>query len=245
MKKALIFSVFLFWVVTVGFTQTGKLQVFYQQNLFSSGQADKTGILVLDKTHSLYYCNRSAVESKELVNESDTEMFVQIRDKEGICYYTNFPLKQLISRSYIPGDEFVVLIEDNVNIEWQVSNELKKVGNFICRKATTQYKGRNWTAWFTEEIPVPAGPWKLHGLPGLIVEAEDETRTFYFYLEKLNKADDAVVIKPPQNGTKIRGWINYCEYVLKKLENLRRYLETYDGLSVRISLDDNIEKIKN
>ncbi|MFN3841510.1 MAG: GLPGLI family protein [Cyclobacteriaceae bacterium] len=243
MKKTLILLLFLLPDAVTGLSQTGKYQVVYRQSLAPSEPIDKVGVLLFDKAHSLYYCNRSGREVKELIYQSDTEMAVDIRDKEGFSFYTDFQSKTLISRYYIPGDEFVILTEEGVTINWQVDNELKKIGNFICRKATTTFRGRQWTVWFTEEIPIPAGPWKLHGLPGLIVEAEDETKIFYFYLEKLNKVAENSAITPPGMGTKIKGWDNYCAFVRKRIDRLKSYLETYNGLTVSISMDNYIEKI--
>jgi hypothetical protein len=40
-----------------------------------------------------------------------------------------------------------------------------------CKKATTNFRGRYWEAWYTEEIPIGQGPWKLCGLPGMILKA--------------------------------------------------------------------------
>lgn len=231
--------------VVVCFSQTEKYQVVYRQSLAPSEPVDKVGVLLLDKTHSLYYCNRSGREVKELIYQSDTEMAVDIRDKEGFSFYTDFQSKTLISRYYIPGDEFVILTEEGVTINWQINNELRKIGNFICRKATTTFRGRQWIVWFTDEIPIPAGPWKLYGLPGLIIEAEDETKTFYFYLEKLSRTEDKSAITPPGMGIQIRGWDNFCVFIRKRIDRLKSYLETYNGLSVSISVDNYIEKIEN
>jgi len=66
------------------------------------------------------------------------------------------------------------------NQRWELSDETKIIGNYVCQKATTTFKGRNYIAWFTTEIPFSFGPWKLHGLPGLILSAHDETNDVSF-----------------------------------------------------------------
>ena len=69
-----------------------------------------------------------------------------------------------------------VLVEDIYpDLQWTITEEQKVIANYTCIKATVSYRGRDWTAWFTPEIPLAVGPWKLHGLPGLILEAYDAT----------------------------------------------------------------------
>lgn len=63
--------------------------------------------------------------------------------------------------------------------------EYKKIGTFKCQRAKTFDRNRNYTAWFTPEVPSQAGPWKLHGLPGLILEAESEDGEVKFLFESL------------------------------------------------------------
>ena len=64
--------------------------------------------------------------------------------------------------------------------EWVLSDEEKDVEGYLCHKATAQYLGRDWTVWYTEEIPLNIGPWLLWGAPGLIVEARDADNLFVF-----------------------------------------------------------------
>ncbi|WP_278380129.1 GLPGLI family protein [Chryseobacterium arthrosphaerae] len=75
---------------------------------------------------------------------------------------------------------------------WQLTNENKKVKDLTLQKATTHYGGRNWTAWFSKEIPFQDGPYKFHGLPGLIVELYDDKSNYKFELVKSVKLDQAV-----------------------------------------------------
>lgn len=63
---------------------------------------------------------------------------------------------------------------------WEILDETKTVLGYECIKAVTNYRGRRWIAWFTPEIPVQEGPWKLCGLPGLILEACDAARDYVF-----------------------------------------------------------------
>ena len=65
---------------------------------------------------------------------------------------------------------------------WKISNDKQKIGEYEAQKATTEFGGRKWTAWFTESIPFPDGPYKFSGLPGLIVKIEDADKNFSWIL---------------------------------------------------------------
>ena len=72
-------------------------------------------------------------------------------------------------------------------MNWKVENETKKVDKWIAQRATTNFGGRNWIAWFINEIPISEGPYKFNGLPGLIVELSDSKNNFKFKLVKIEK----------------------------------------------------------
>ena len=85
----------------------------------------------------------------------------------------------------IPVQHYVY--EENEDLKWTVLEDTMTVSGFLCSKAQTSYAGRKWTAWFAEEVASTAGPWKFHGLPGLIVKCEDEGGIFTFELFELVK----------------------------------------------------------
>ncbi len=64
--------------------------------------------------------------------------------------------------------------------EWTITEDTLTVLGYACQKATAAFRGRNYSAWFTLDIPVGEGPWKLFGLPGMILKAEDTGRIFRF-----------------------------------------------------------------
>lgn len=73
--------------------------------------------------------------------------------------------------------------------DWKITHENKTEKGYKLQKATTVFGGRIWTAWFTQDIPIPEGPYKFSGLPGLIVELYDSRNHYHYILTKVNKLE--------------------------------------------------------
>ncbi len=67
--------------------------------------------------------------------------------------------------------------------DWKITSEKDKVGEWNVQKATANYLGREWEAWFTTDIPIQDGPYVFQGLPGLIVKIADKEQDYTFILE--------------------------------------------------------------
>lgn len=76
--------------------------------------------------------------------------------------------------------------DENIKFPWKITSEKEKIGDYNTQKATAEYGGRTWTAWFSPDIPFQDGPYKFSGLPGLIVKVEDAGEN-YSWLLKGNK----------------------------------------------------------
>ncbi|MFP9097875.1 GLPGLI family protein [Flavobacterium sp. RHBU_24] len=85
------------------------------------------------------------------------------------------------------GNNMMLVSDTYYDFKWIITEDRKKIAGFTCSKATTSYRGRNWVAWFTTDIPISFGPWKLHGLPGLILEAYDADHLTTFVAEKIEQ----------------------------------------------------------
>lgn len=70
-------------------------------------------------------------------------------------------------------------------IQWVIQNQEKIEQGYRLKKATGKFRGRTWTAWFSEDIPAASGPWLLGGLPGLILHAYDEGKEIEFKVTAL------------------------------------------------------------
>ena len=77
--------------------------------------------------------------------------------------------------------------------EWTFGDGEKEICGYPCQEAKTSYGGREWTVWFAPSIPSNVGPWKLGGLPGLIMEAQDAEGIHHFTATALRKAACPIV----------------------------------------------------
>jgi GLPGLI family protein len=90
------------------------------------------------------------------------------------------------------GDTLVIK-EEIDHIDWIITNDKKNIAGFNSIKATCFFKGRQYEAWYCPDIAVKAGPWKLNGLPGLILEAKDSKAHVKFEIISLQNLPLAMV----------------------------------------------------
>ena len=99
--------------------------------------------------------------------------------------YLNYPDGKITVRARIYNGhvEFSEYLQPQ---EWELSDSTCTIKGYICFKAATEFRGRRWTAWYCPDIPVRWGPWKLNGLPGLIIEAYDSKKEYHYELVGLD-----------------------------------------------------------
>ena len=100
--------------------------------------------------------------------------------------YKNYPKGKLTYIEHIPSSTFKY--EENLELfNWQLSSDTATISGYKAQKATCDFGGRNWIAWFSPEIPYSDGPYKFNGLPGLIVKISDTRNHYVFELEYIEK----------------------------------------------------------
>lgn len=99
--------------------------------------------------------------------------------------------------------------------EWHVLDVSEEVCGYTCQKAVCHWRGRDYVAWFTSDIPVSAGPWKFGGLPGLIMKVVDSTKTYSW--EATEVKNGTFPIYEPRGA-------KYKESTREKVQELQRKL---------------------
>lgn len=145
-------------------------------------------------------------------------------------YMDIYSYPQLLNREvYHRFDKYDYRYDEKIEqIEWEITGEQTEVLGYICLKAEAIYKGRKWYAYFTQDIPYNYGPWKLGGLPGLILKAEDEKGLFRWIAIGLNKPANRHIYKYDPKIKNQTTWAMLPQYVVKSVKK-----EDVDKLWIR------------
>jgi GLPGLI family protein len=178
-----------------------------------------------EKQQSVYVWNRkSTAKSKEMMKNSDGSVYMKVKngssDPIGNIVFKNYKNNNIVERK---GKTETKIISDSFSISWQISEETKTIKDMVLQKAECDFRGRHYTAWFNPKIPVSDGPWKLRGLPGLIIEAYDEMKHVQFNFTSLTiPAEFTEKIEAPSDGTPVvYDCVKFTENHYKRVKELR------------------------
>lgn len=193
-----------------------------------------------------YYTSYSATRAQEDIKKQiedpifDGQLVITKRTTAIKESYIIKPTEQqLIEIARVASDEFI-LSGVYPEQEWEISDESQEIGGYNCQKATTKFKGRNYTAWFTTDIPFSAGPWKLHGLPGLILSAKDDKGEVEFTYAGFDKLEAETNIRIEPSSKAIPSTAAEVEKLEKAFrENPSAYMNSRSGRANIISAGSN------
>ncbi|NJL13846.1 MAG: GLPGLI family protein [Microscillaceae bacterium] len=137
-----------------------------------------------------------------------------------------------------PQDNYY-LLDKLPGFGWTITSEVRQIGGYECVKAVSQtFRGRVYEAWFTYLIPVGQGPWKLGGLPGLILEAQDQTGEVRFVFQglKLPYPDKVDYTLPP--NLQLKSMEEHLDLELKELKDTIKFLKSL-GADIKANITAN------
>ena len=213
--------------------------------------------LDVGKSQSIFYCPnyRSwSEESAKAKKETDITLALAKIQQVNNTYDVKNSLEVLIGSPSAESYTYVKSIRLNrflyteklPKIEWMVTDSVKQICNYACQKAVAKVYGREWTVWYSSDIPVSAGPYVLKGLPGVILESQDADHLFHFVavgIEQL-KSDTPIQLFNEENTLKC----TRTKFLkLRKADENRTYKELGKDLGINIVKiqDTNGNEISN
>jgi len=174
-------------------------------------------VLLIGKNYSKYYSSQYEDYNKEIFKGSYYDgipnppsgtlgMEIIKNNLENKLIYTELKTH--------PFEQNFMYKEEIPRMNWQISAEKKTIASYTCTKATTTFRGRRYEAWFSPEIPIPNGPWKFSGLPGLILSIADSKNEYHFEcigIENLIKQKPIVLYKLKYENTTHDKFLRYCQ----------------------------------
>ena len=225
----------------------------YLNDTLTGKTKDDLLILQIGKSISKCFSHYSnQVDSLSVVPNGDMIIGKMINDamNNGEFMRGNYPHKRLkayIYKNYPEGRMTVtdgLILQDYRYVDslhtqtWTMGDSTREVLGYTCQQATSDFRGRRWTAWFATDIPVSNGPWKLGGLPGLILEAYDEGQQHVFTAVGLERVkDEPIIFNRSFVGNQKFEQTNRLEFLRSKkksLMDLNGYIQMETGIDLSL-----------
>ena len=190
MIKYLIIIFHLSFLSQAQISDTETLKVHYQLDYVKHVDSDKRSVENLILVTKSDGCTYFMFETMVIIDSIQHSRSLNIADVMRV----RSPLYYLIEKNgskiyhYESFGNDLLKFEEIIIFNWKLVNEQKVIRGYICNKATTNFEGRNWTAWYAADIPSNSGPYKFHGLPGLILDLYDSDNIFHFVVERVELA---------------------------------------------------------
>ena len=211
-----LFCILAFYIVTIsGFSQkvadTVSVRVQYHATYKVTQEQkeafDDTNLLDIGKRSSRFYSQRfeQFLHQRDSVRSanSDPMRYLQFMgdwfgSKKGREYevYKHIPQKGTLTYTDALHNDFFFCYEEAIPaFSWQLAEGDTLIIGYPCHKAVCQFRGRTWKAWYTLDLPFDNGPWKLGGLPGLILAASDSMNEFSFVATGIEQLRQTATIR--------------------------------------------------
>jgi GLPGLI family protein len=208
--------------------------LYSQDNLivdFSSFENNNMGeySLITTDYYSNWVLNHQTSNTNLNALGNETFYFMKNKKQKKIFYETNILTKK-------------IAIEDSLDsMSWIITSSYKKILGFNCKEAKTTFRGRDYVAYFTEEIAINDGPWKFGGLPGLILEVKSIDGYLSYVANKITRNQKHDINLPQTKKTKFLSWMEYEQMFIKIYENYINLIKTSEDMSLGSEVNINVQ----
>lgn len=186
------------------------------------------GKLFINDSKSIFFClaNKSNVSN---IKNDESDLFSKLNIKTDSLLKVNINTKEnsIIFKDILFSKNGDYFNDTLFPMKWELSDEMKEINNLKCLKAKTFFRGRTYIAWYSLDLVFPYGPWKLGGLPGLIIESYDTKNQIIFKLNKIISIKDNKLDNFLNNQYNIQSSKDLSDYIKKGkifIDNLRAQL---------------------
>lgn len=133
-------------------------------------------------------------------------------DSHNNIFYCNKEKNRMCNIIEIMGKKYI--IEDSIpKIQWKVTNAMKEIAGHICMSAiyNDTIMGREVTAWFALDMPLPYGPESYYGLPGMVLGIELYNGGQTYTAKKITMSNSQLKIDKPKYKKKSTIY-SYADY---------------------------------
>lgn len=166
----------------------------YQKQVDSTDEKSKINLenysLYLNEDNSLFVSD-SRINLDTILNNANFSDLDKLRSLPKPSSNERI-FKSTSSKNIIIYDEFydkIYKYNDSVDMKWKITNIYDTFNDMKIRRAETKFRGRNYIAWYTSEVPISDGPYKFRGLPGLIIKLYDSKNEISYSLISLKKLE--------------------------------------------------------
>lgn len=209
---------------------TSRIIVFYKKEFLQDKEKKAANIdtmrLSVGTRYSVFFSNCLFHMDSVFTAYGCAKEYGGVGRYEGSTYYrdlTNGNIR-VINRIPYMKNSVVEYTQSSPDYNWEmISDSVKSILGYRCLLAKAKYGGREWFAWFSPELPLDSGPWKLCGLPGLILKAEDTDHEYVF---------NAIALSPCKTEIKRYIWNSRTMTLSKWLDFARKmHAHPYDYVS--------------
>ena len=186
---------------------------------------DAAIVLIFNETSSLSQpAPEQPREEVAAPNDRRNRRFRVFGERENNATFVDFANEVAIQRREFLDRIF--LVEGAPKPTWKLTTDMSEFLGYQCHRATAMVNDTTLVeAWFTPEIPVPAGPDDYYGLPGLILvlTTDGGNRSYVASDVSLRPVDPSIIVAPTEGKRVTR------EEYDRIVEEKRKEMQTQRG----------------
>lgn len=216
-----LFGLFFFFLFQLSFSQSGTTIIEYDLISFNNSARASNNYLYLSENRNLFlnYGHAGSTLNFEKIS-------IDYKDRKIGNILEYFPNNIFHFSGYMTPPKRYLSLDTPPKIVWLLKDEYKDILSYKCQKAVGKFRGKTWIAYFTKDIPSHLGPWKIIGLPGLVLQAESDDGELNYMARRIIKNSDLNLPKEIYDfiDNMKNSIISYKDYINKENEFLRNQI---------------------